>query len=218
MMTRILGELEERGLIVVHQRSNRRQVTIKATGKSTAPIGDGLPTGAALADAVRKAAQEAGQPVSVFAAALSSDPAAYLDQLARARQPLLRTVNRIRALLAGEDVPPVPKGAIRTPRTLAGEPVADTSQLLQEAPAPSASSCGRCGARDGHACGCARPSRSFSAPAQANAAVPPRPKGRPRTFDEQLAAVAAGAGLVEVAPMRRAGPEQTLGGVGSAML
>ncbi len=39
-----------------------------------------------------------------------------------------------------------------------------------------------------------------------------------RTFEEQLAAVRAGAPLVEVRPMRRPDPEGTLGGVGSSML
>lgn len=44
---------------------------------------------------------------------------------------------------------------------------------------------------------------------------PPRPR---LTFEEQLAAVRNGARLVEVAPLRRPGPDITLGGVGSGLL
>lgn len=40
----------------------------------------------------------------------------------------------------------------------------------------------------------------------------------PRTFEEQLAAVRAGARLIEVAPLRRAAPDMTLGGVATGLL
>lgn len=40
----------------------------------------------------------------------------------------------------------------------------------------------------------------------------------PLTFEEKLARVAAGAGLVTVHPMRKAAPSYTLGGVASASL
>jgi hypothetical protein len=46
----------------------------------------------------------------------------------------------------------------------------------------------------------------------------PTPRQRPRTFEEQLAAVRAGAHLVEVRPLRRPDPDMTLGGVPSGLL
>lgn len=41
----------------------------------------------------------------------------------------------------------------------------------------------------------------------------PEPIRRPLSFDEQMIAVANGARLIEVRPIRRADPDRTLGGV-----
>jgi len=43
-------------------------------------------------------------------------------------------------------------------------------------------------------------------------------RARPKTFEDQLAAVRAGAGLVRVIPMRRPDPTMTLGGIASAAI
>ncbi len=43
-------------------------------------------------------------------------------------------------------------------------------------------------------------------------------RARPRSFEEQLAAVRAGAGLVDKIALRRPDPTMTLGGIASAAL
>lgn len=228
-VTRILATLETRDLVTVERRGNRRHITVRATGKSTAPTrlrgetavpAEAKPTGAELAADIRAAAQRAGLSLNRFVAPLAADPARFVEQLSRARQPLPRTIARIRALIAGEPVPPPHPNFIRhaQPRRRVG--AADHGADGQ-ANAPVLAShlhCPRCGARDGATCGCARPKLTFVARPTNSAAVPPRPTGRLRTFEEQLAAVAAGAGLIEVAPLARPAPMQTLGGIGSAML
>lgn len=72
----------------------------------TASSASPSPTGAELAAAVRARAAEIGVPVQGFIAPLSSNPSTYLNQLAQAEKPKPHTVARIRALLAGEKVPP----------------------------------------------------------------------------------------------------------------
>lgn len=111
--SRHVKELEQRGLIRVERGSRSRVVTIVATGKSTADAAgasgsraepDPGPTGAELADAIRRRAHELGIAVTIFARPLSPHPQTWLSQLERARRPQPHTLARIEALLAGNPV------------------------------------------------------------------------------------------------------------------
>jgi hypothetical protein len=65
------------------------------------------PTGPALVDALRAAAAKAGRPLYVFVQPLvTSNSSNFLAQLGRADRPLQITVDRVRALIAGEPIPP----------------------------------------------------------------------------------------------------------------
>ncbi|APR53331.1 hypothetical protein CA223_05295 [Sphingomonas koreensis] len=66
------------------------------------------PTGAQLADAVRRRAHALNQPLIRFAAELATHPASWLAKVEIVERPRPVTVARIRALLAGDPVPPPP--------------------------------------------------------------------------------------------------------------
>lgn len=66
------------------------------------------PTGAQLADAVRRRAHDLQVPLVRFAAELATHPASWLAKVGIVARPRPNTVMRIRALLAGEPVPPPP--------------------------------------------------------------------------------------------------------------
>lgn len=77
------------------------------------------PTGADLVAAIRAAAQASGVPIYQFARPLSRYPASWLDQTGRAANPKPQTIERVRALLGGEPVPPPPANNFQSPRSTA---------------------------------------------------------------------------------------------------
>lgn len=165
-------------------------------------------TGRELAELVRAAARKRGVGITEFMRPISSNGTTLLKSIEAAQAPRKATRDRIVALLAG--APPTP-------------PVGSAAPVDLPAPVPDQPPCPRCG-WSGAMCHCAlaaaRPQLAPApAPAPAPAAgIPPKPVGRKRTFEEQLAAVAAGAQLIEVRPLRMPPPERTLGGVGSGLL
>lgn len=66
------------------------------------------PTGEQLVDAMRCAAIARGLSLNSFASALSEYPARWIRQTLAASHPKPHTVERVRALIAGERVPPPP--------------------------------------------------------------------------------------------------------------
>lgn len=64
------------------------------------------PTGQQLVDAIHDYARQTQQTPMQVSRALSNDSSTWLRTLASANRPLPRTVERVRALLAGASVPP----------------------------------------------------------------------------------------------------------------
>lgn len=156
--------------------------------------------GRELAELVRAAARDRGLTVTEFMRPISSNGTTFLKAMETAANPRQVTRDRIAGLLA--DPQPAP-----------------SSPPVASSPPPDEPPCSRCG-WSGMMCLCAAVrvnADSERCPVRASA-IPPKPVGRPRTFAEQLAAVAAGAKLVEVRPLRMPPPDRTLGGVGSGLL
>jgi hypothetical protein len=222
---RALDRLATCGLIRVERFQTDRRVTIISTGRSTAYHGKGTPhwreqvvvaaadipssvlTGARLATIIRSVAHERGVTLTQLLQPTGL-AVSIVGNLSAAKAPKPVTIARLLPVLGDAlrafDLPALPPVEEPSP--------ARAAPSLTIAVDP----CSSCGARDGEACGCAR--STIVASAAPSRAALPRPKGRPRTFEEQLAAVAAGAGLIEVRPLRRPPPQQTLGGVGSSLL
>jgi hypothetical protein len=127
-VSRDCARLIERGRIVrIDGTSGRGSRAVYAlAGKPVPPQPPGPPSGAELAQAVRNRAAQLRQPVRQFAAALSSDPLTWLDQVAIAQRPKAHTVARIEALLAGQPVPPAPPNNFQRQRVLTQRPFAVT--------------------------------------------------------------------------------------------
>lgn len=156
----IVTALERRGLIKVERFGAARQVTIVATGKATSRPANARPhwrlrpqtgeavSGADLVGAIRAKASELGQSVRQFAAPLSPDVAKWLSQTEQAVTPKPHTIERVRALLAGELVEPPPANNFqKSPRS---EPIhqADRSPRGADIPAPiDRDPCPRCAVR-----------------------------------------------------------------------
>ncbi len=201
-------------------------------------------TGQRLAQIIRRVAAERGVTLSALLAPARLT-GSIIGNLTLAKAPKPATIAKLIPILGdalgGFDLPTVATATLAPAPTLAGEIATEAARLARRRAAARCigggtrgslaaldgakvatptghAPCGTCGARDATACGCGRPATRIAAAAQPNAVIPPRPQGRPRTFEEQLAAVAAGAGLIEVQPLRRAAPDQTLGGVGSGWL
>lgn len=64
------------------------------------------PTGAELAQAIVRRAAELGMTVHHFGKPLTDNPGAWVRELAKAKRPLSHTIERVRALLAGQPMPP----------------------------------------------------------------------------------------------------------------
>lgn len=165
---RMMQLLEADGLIKVSRFGAGREVTIVATGKKTRWDGarkphfrqtaTSVPTGAELADRLRRAAHERSLSISTFLAPLSSEPTNFIDQLGRALRPRATTIERIEALLDGRPVPPPPPNNFHGPRR-AGAPA--SAGQVHDAAAPdiarptinrSAEPCFYCETRGGLAC------------------------------------------------------------------
>lgn len=215
-----LRRLERAGLIRVERFATARRVTIVATGRQTRLDAPAKPhwrerpehaaaaggIGQQMAALIRTTASERGVTLrSLCADAGTSE--STVTNLERATRPHPQTVarflpflgDRLRAILPPhllpEMYPPEPE-ASASPGPISEEPPTEATEPPQVRPtAPN-----------------------VGTPDVPSSCIPPRPKGRPRTFEEQLAAVAAGAGLVTVPRLRRADPDITLGGVGSGML
>lgn len=235
---KIMQGLEAKGLIHVERFSCGREVTIVASGRTALHTGSRVPrsaaapgapaqapTGAELVDALRAAAVRRGQTTSDLAKPLAKQPASFLDQLGRSVRPKAATVARVRAVIAGEDPGPAPatnsrRSALKKSATslvdsrLAPQPDAPIAERVDRDP------CVMCGVRTDIGCHHTR----SAAPATPPPPPPPlveraAPAGkRPRTFEEQLAAVRAGARLVERVPLPSRPQLRTLGGVASGML
>lgn len=218
-----LQRLEKRGLIKVDRYSASRQVTIVATGRRTrAPASAAkhwrdrpehaakLATinnlGPKMAELIREAAEQQGVSIVDFVVSVGASPTTA-GNLSRAKAPRPLTIARFLPVLGDKLRAIVPADLIKVAEAIVvpppEPPPLEQTVTVEPAPAEDPSF---------------RPLvRTIAAPIP-NAMIPPRPKGRQRTFEEQLAAVAAGAGLIEVRPMRRPDPPRTLGGVGSGLL
>lgn len=71
------------------------------------------PTGEQLCDELRVAAHASGVSLARFCAPLFKGESWKIEQLRIARKPLRRTVERVRALIAGEPVPEAPPSPLR---------------------------------------------------------------------------------------------------------
>lgn len=221
-----LQRLEKCGLIKVERYSASRQVTIVATGRRTrAPASAAkhwrdrpehaakLATinnlGPKMAELIREAAEQQGVSIVDFVVSAGASPTTA-GNLSRAKAPRPLTIARFLPLLGDklraitpEDLLKVAEAIVVPPPESLPAPAPEQPVAVEPVPAEDPAF---------------RPMvRTIAAPLP-NAMIPPRPKGRQRTFEEQLAAVAAGAGLIEVRPMRRPEPARTLGGVGSGLL
>lgn len=118
-----------------------------------------MATGAEIVDAIRRfAAQRNLRPLDV-ARELSPKPSKWLTQLAQAKQPKAETLIRVRALLAGEPVPPPPANNFQASPRKAAAPAAPAKFEFQRAPiiAPiDRDPCKYCGVRGDVGCGCRR--------------------------------------------------------------
>lgn len=83
------------------------------------------PTGSDLIHQLWLAASARGVTLGEFARPLSSQPAKFLKQLRAARNPGPLTIERIRALIAGEDLPPPASRAFGGATKPAAEQVRD---------------------------------------------------------------------------------------------
>lgn len=212
---RVLDRLAARALIRIERFAAGRRVTIVATGRSTTFDGSTAPhwrenapsvlaeappkllTAPRLAELIRKTAAERSLSLTEFLRPLGIT-GSLVGNLQLAKLPKPATIARLAPVLGDAldafDLPPLP--------AVAPEPMQPKPRPIEAAAAPDPA-----------------PLTRILAHARPGAKIPPRPRGRPRTFEEQLAAVAAGAGLIEVAPLkRRADPDRTLGGVGSGWL
>ena len=74
----------------------------------TAPVtfARGFTTGTQLYDALEARAAERAQPLRAYVKPLADNPATWLRELARAKRPHPHTIERIRALLTGDPIPP----------------------------------------------------------------------------------------------------------------
>lgn len=95
------------------------------------------PTGADLAGAIRSEAERRGVTIATLVSELRpGHPSKYLEQLQLSQKPTASTVARIRALLAGEPVPPLPdprrRGTNSTASTLASADRQGSERAAQE--------------------------------------------------------------------------------------
>ncbi len=115
------------------------------------------PSGADLARAIAVAATEKGVSPAVFARPLSPHPQTWLFQLEVALAPKHWTVERVRALLAGEPVPTAPtQGRKRGPRVREAVVLPEVERV-DEANLPPVvyrDPCFHCGVRADIGCGC----------------------------------------------------------------
>ena len=213
---RIIDRLADQGLIRVERFASGRRVTIVATGRSTTFTGSRAPhwrdqapqilaqipsnilTAPRLAALIRKTAADRGLSLTDLLRP-AGIVGSLVGNLATAKMPKPATIARLKPVLGDAlnafDLPPLPD--LTEAASSAAQP---PERAVESAPDHT-------------------PLAHVLAPARPGAKIPPRPKGRPRTFEEQLAAVAAGAGLVKVTPMKsRPDPDRTLGGVGSSLL
>lgn len=222
----ILRRLQARGIIRVERFSTSRQVTIVASGRRTKIAGVKAPhwrdrpehaaklatvgnLGPRLAELIRGAAAERGQTLVDFVVSVGASPTT-VGNLTNARAPRAITIARFLPVLGDKLRAITPPELIKAAEGLGMTAAVDRGVRQDQAapsppPAPPADMT-------------YRPLVRTLAPQQPGATIPPRPQGRLRTFEEQLAAVAAGAGLIEVRPIGRPDPARTLGGVGSSML
>ncbi len=221
-----LHRLEKLGLIKVDRYASSRQVTIIATGRRTqapasaakhwrdrpehaAKLATINSLGPKMAELIREAAEQKGVSIVDFVVSAGASPTTA-GNLSRAKAPRPITIARFLPLLGDKLRAIVPEDLIKAAEAIAvtpPEPSPSAAPDDHQAPEPMT-------AVDRSF----RPMVRTIAAAMPNAMIPPRPKGRQRTFEEQLAAVAAGAGLIEVRPMRQPDPARTLGGVGSSLL
>ncbi len=218
-----LQRLEKRGLIKVDRYSSSRQVTIVATGRRTrapasaakhwrdrpehaAKLATISNLGPKMAELIREAAEQQGVSIVDLVVSVGAS-ATTAGNLSRAKAPRPLTIARFLPLLGDKLRAIVPEDLLKVAEAMAvpppEPPPLEQTATVEPAPAKDPSF---------------RPLVHTIAAPIPNAMIPPRPKGRQRTFEEQLAAVAAGAGLIEVRPMRRPDPPRTLGGVGSGLL
>lgn len=93
----------------------RRQDSVERNAGKVAVALPPSPTGSQLVDAIRAHAAETGVAVSRLVLQLSPYPNKWLSQTECAAVPKPHTVERVRALLAGEPVPPPPSNNFQTP-------------------------------------------------------------------------------------------------------
>jgi hypothetical protein len=112
-------------------------------------------SGADVADAVEQAAIQRGLTIGQFARPLSAHPTRWLYQLRQAQRPKPPTLERVKALLEGREVPPPPPnsfqaGGQRKPETYraagAGIPAEQLPPRVDREPCP------RCGVRSDIGC------------------------------------------------------------------
>lgn len=95
------------------------------------------PTGAELANAIRAEAERLGVSISSLAAMLRpNNPNKFIEQLELSQKPTASTVARIRALLAGEPLPPLPdprrRGTNSTASTIAAAERQCAQRVVQD--------------------------------------------------------------------------------------
>lgn len=110
----------------------------------TAPVSD-EPTGAELVEAIRAAAAAEGVPLLDFVRRMVKAPTSYLLQLAEAERPTPRTVSRVRALIAGAEIPRARRYDVSMAPEVRVSPVPPTLPVDRDP-------CFRCGVRGDLGC------------------------------------------------------------------
>lgn len=120
-----------------------------------------LATGPEIVAAIRQLAAEQNVSPIDLARELSPTPRRWLDQLVQAKQPKAHTLVRVRALLAGEPVPPPPTNNFQAVPRKNAAPAIPAKLEFQRAPILEPidrDPCFLCGVRGDVGCSCRRSS------------------------------------------------------------